>query len=221
MSRPPPPKLDGNGPLVRFVLTPEHVSNIEARCSVALNDRARTDLGECLDYYLNSVVESAAAPTIEAAEKRLDKMRRLAAELCEVTSLESDDPMERALRYRLREDINYSDNIANELRGVLSKFVGAVVKVQDSVVVRRNWPDHDPKRQLANDLDIIWHHRLNQKKLTISGVGQGSLFVRFVLAATASLPSHWPWRPNGMCEPHSLIGFAKAVDRSLNRELPG
>jgi hypothetical protein len=214
MSRPPPPKLDGGSVSVRFVLTAGQVADIEAACGVQLTDRARADLGEVLDWYLLNAAAKDEAPTIEAAEKRLDKLHELAAELHDLTGVHCDDAVERNLRSRLHVDLNWN-NSASALHVVLGAFLKVLPPVRESLAHRREWPEFDLPRQLASDLDIIWRHHLENDRT----IGPGSPFVRFVQATTACLPSHWPWRPAGRLDPQSPEAFARAIDRSLDRPL--
>jgi hypothetical protein len=214
MSKPQPPKMDAGNASARFVLTPEHLAQIGDACGVPLTERAHADLEEALNCYLMSAAASGSSPTIKLAQKRLDRMRRLAAELQDLTSGRAEEAAEQELRVTLRDDLDVSKDAASRLHVTLGRFLRALSIVSESYAVKAECPEHEPNRRLASDLDIIWRILLDQQR-TISPANNGSLFVRFVEAATACLPSHWPWRPKGMREIQSSEALAKALERAL------
>ena len=211
VSRPSPPRLDGWDRAANFALSIEQIAAIEKACGVSLNADAQAELAQVLGAYLSTFATDA--PTIDAADRHLEEMRRLAERLRGLIG----DPTATApveLRARVREDLDWSDNAASNLHAALGSFLGAVPAVADSLIHRRTWND-DPREKLANELAIIWQVRLSQART----IGQQSPFVNFVRAATDCLPNHWPWRPQGRREPQSLAAFAQAVDRALGGAL--
>ena len=214
MSRPGPPRLDVGSLSTQFVLTDEHMANIEAACGLVISAVARVALDEALDCFLQSATAETEAPRIADAKDQLEHLGRLATELHELTAAGVSAPSA-ALRTTLLADLDLFGDAASELHAALGKFLSALPQVQDGVPHRGVVPKRPRLAQLANDLDIIWEVNLGQTR-TISGAGKGSLFVCFVEAVTGCLPSHRPWWRGARGRRQSTEAFAKAVARSLD-----
>jgi hypothetical protein len=208
----PTPKLDV-GSVASFSdieLSDSQVGDISVACGVAV-DGARNSLGQALSNYRIFALGRETATPIAVAEERLDRLLTLAGELGALNALV--DAPDWLLRNHLRAELDWPDKAAGRLHDVLGDYIGAVKRVREEVSEKREF-QIDPPRQLARDLALIWTERLKQER-TISPANGGSAFVRFVLAATDVLPSHWPWRPVGRRKYQSLGAFAKAIERAL------
>lgn len=208
------PRLEGGSisGLEEFVLSDQQVGEISARCGVPI-DNARNGIAQALGLYLLESLAQKTAPTVEDAEARLDMMLKLANQLQELNTVRPGDDPESLLRSRLRLDLDWPDDAATRLQGVLADYLNVVERARREVGDERD-VQLSPSRRLAQRLDLIWRERLRQPR-TLSASKDGSPFARFVLAAVVCLPRDWPWCP-GRPQPHSLEAFVRAVGRELD-----